>query len=159
MASDLQRPDWPTYFMNLATVVHTRGNCLLQQVGVVLVKDKRIIATGYNGTPTGLKNCSEGGCTRCLRKKQNLIGSGEEKGFCLCVHAEVNAILQSAYHGVSTKGSIMYTTCSPCMLCVKEILNAGISELYYAHLDPDELEGLALLQSVIKTVAPVTTAA
>ena len=84
--------------MNLAEVVKTRGNCVLNQIGVVLVKDKRIIATGYNGTPHGLPNCMDGGCVRCMKKKQNLIKSGEEKGFCLCVHAEANAIIQSAYH-------------------------------------------------------------
>lgn len=144
--------------MSLAAVVQTRGNCLLRPVGVVLVKDKRIIATGYNGTPMGLKNCNEGGCPRCLRKKKNLIQSGEEKGFCLCVHAEVNAILQSAYHGVSTKGSIMYTTLSPCMLCVKEILNTGIVELYYAEKDSGEPESLDLLSGHITKVGFIPSA-
>lgn len=151
--SSTNRPDWNTYFMNLAQVVKTRGNCLLKQVGVVLVKDKRIIATGYNGTPIGLKNCSEGGCLRCMKKSKGLIQSGEEKGSCLCVHAESNAILQSAYHGVSTKNSIMYATYSPCMLCAKEIINAGILELYYFEKDPGEEESLKLLQDHLHLVA------
>ncbi len=150
--SSTQRPDWNTYFMNLAQVVKTRGNCLLMQVGVVLVKDKRIIATGYNGTPVGLQNCTDGGCPRCMKKSKGLIKSGEEKGSCLCVHAESNAILQSAYHGVSTKNSIMYATYSPCMLCAKEIINAGISELYYFEKDPGEVESLKLLQEHLHLV-------
>lgn len=138
--------------MNLAEVVKTRGNCLLKQVGVVLVKDKRIIATGYNGTPLGLVNCIDGGCPRCLKKSQNLIKSGEEKGSCLCVHAESNAILQSAYHGMSTKNSIMYTTYSPCLLCAKEIINAGIVEVYYRETDDDEEVSLKLLTQQLKKV-------
>ena len=150
----LKRPDWSTYFMNLAQVVKTRSNCVLTQIGVVLVKDKRIIATGYNGTPIGLPNCFDGGCLRCLKKKKNLIKSGEEKGFCLCVHAEANAIIQSAYHGVSTKGSTMYTTLSPCMLCAKEIMNAGILEIYYLEKDKGEGESLKLLtQHLLKVIA------
>lgn len=147
-----KRPDWNTYFMNLAQVVKTRCNCLLSPVGVVLVKDKRIIATGYNGTPIGLPNCLDGGCPRCLKKKQNLIKSGEEKGFCLCVHAEPNAIIQSAYHGVSTKGATMYTTLSPCMLCAKEIINAGITELCYLEKDTGEEESLRLLTKQLQNV-------
>lgn len=156
MKSSIVRPDWNTYFMNLAEVVKTRGNCLLKQVGVVLVKDKRIIATGYNGTPVGLVNCIDGGCPRCLKKSQNLIKSGEEKGTCLCVHAESNAILQSAYHGVSTKNSSMYTTYSPCMLCAKEIINAGVTELYYFEADPDEEISLKLLTQHLKKVAALS---
>ncbi len=152
--SEIIRPHWNQYFMNLAHVVKTRGNCVLAQVGVVLVKDKRIIATGYNGTPVGLPNCSDGGCLRCHKKKEGLIKSGEEKGSCLCVHAESNAIIQSAYHGVSTKNSIMYSTFSPCMLCAKEIINAGITELYYAQKDSGETESINLLSLYLKQVAP-----
>ncbi len=152
MKKMIDRPDWNSYFMNLAQVVKSRGNCLLTQVGAVLVKEKRIIATGYNGTPVGLVNCTDGGCPRCLKKSQNLIKSGEEKGSCLCVHAESNAILQSAYHGVSTKNSIMYTTFSPCLLCAKEIINAGIVELYYFEKDSGEEESLKLLQGHLKNV-------
>lgn len=142
--------------MNLAQVVKTRGNCLLKQVGVVLVKDKRIIATGYNGTPVGLVNCADGGCPRCMKKSKGLIKSGEEKGSCLCVHAESNAILQSAYHGVSTKNSIMYTTFSPCLLCAKEIINSGISELYYFEKDSGEEVSLDLLQQHLKKVSDLS---
>ncbi len=145
-------PDWPHYFMNLAQVVKTRGNCLLRQVGVVLVKDKRIIATGYNGTPHGLTNCLDGGCGRCLKKKKQLIKPGEEKGSCLCVHAEANAILQSAYHGVSTKGSIMYSTLSPCLLCAKEMINAGVMEIYYSETDKSDEESLRLLAQHLRKV-------
>lgn len=121
------RPDWDDYFMGIAKVVALRSNCIKRKVAAVIVKDKRIIATGYNGTPRGIKNCNEGGCPRC-----NSIGvSGKGLDECLCSHAEENAIVQSAYHGVSIKGSVLYTTFSPCLTCTKMIINAGISEVVY----------------------------
>lgn len=150
--SHATKPNWHTYFMQLATVVATRSTCMLDHVGAVLVRDKRIIATGYNGTPMGLANCDEGGCLRCAKKKKGILKAGEEKGFCLCVHAEANAIVQSAYHGVSTRGSVLYTTHSPCMLCAKEILNSGIIEVYYIQEDKGELEALKLLRQRLKKV-------
>lgn len=140
-------PSWDSYFMNIANVVKTRGNCLLIQVGVVLVQGKRIIATGYNGTPAKLPNCLDGGCARCRDKFEGKIKSGENKGACLCVHAEVNSILQSAMHGTATKGAVIYTTLSPCLLCVKEIINAGITGLVYQTLDEGELNSIKLLKN------------
>ena len=148
----MKRPEWHEYFMSLADLVKTRSNCLLKQVGVVLVKDKRFISTGYNGTPMGLPNCDEGGCERCRKKKEGLIKSGEDKGSCLCVHAEANAILQCAYHGMSTKDSVMYTTYSPCMLCAKEIINAGITEVYYREIHDGESASLELLSKYLHKV-------
>lgn len=121
------RPDWDEYFMGIAKVVALRSNCMKRRVAAVLVKDRRIIATGYNGTPRGVKNCSEGGCPRC--NSFGVSGQGLEE--CLCSHAEENSIVQSAYHGVSIKGATLYTTFSPCLICTKMIINAGISEVVF----------------------------
>lgn len=122
------RPDWDEYFMGIAKVTALRANCMKRKVAAVIVKDKRVIATGYNGTPRGIKNCYEGGCPRC-----NSVGvSGEGLGECLCSHAEENAIVQSAYHGVSIKDATIYTTFSPCLMCTKMIINAGLKEVVYS---------------------------
>jgi len=126
----IKRPDWDHYFMNIAKVVALRSNCLKRRVAAVIVKDKRIIATGYNGTPRGVTNCDEGGCPRCA----SIDASGKGLSECLCSHAEENAIVQSAYHGVSVKGAVIYTTFSPCLMCTKMIINAGITEVVY-HAD------------------------
>lgn len=123
------RPDWDEYFMGIAQVVSLRSNCIKRKVAAVLVKDKRIIATGYNGTPRGVKNCNEGGCPRC----NSFAESGTKLDECLCSHAEENAITQSAYHGVNIKGATLYTTYSPCLICTKMILNSGIAEVVYNH--------------------------
>ncbi|MBT3182274.1 MAG: AAA family ATPase [Deltaproteobacteria bacterium] len=128
MAADQGRPDWDEYFMNIASVVALRGNCIKRKVAAVIVKDKRIISTGYNGTPRGITNCNEGGCARCNHFGQ----SGESLGECLCSHAEENSIVQAAYHGVSIKDSTIYTTYSPCLICTKMIINSGISEVVYS---------------------------
>lgn len=149
-------PTWNAYFMQFAQVAKTRGNCLLSQVGSVLIRDKQIIATGYNGTPKGVTNCLDGGCSRCLRKSKGLIRQGEEKGSCLCVHAEINTLLQCAYHGIVAAGSTLYTTLSPCLLCAKEIINAGVQEVYYSYHDPDERESLALLKKHLKKVTQIS---
>ncbi len=121
------RPDWDHYFMNIAKVVALRSNCIKRKVAAVIVKDKRIIATGYNGTPRGVRNCNEGGCPRC----NSIDASGKGLDECLCSHAEENAITQSAYHGVCIKDSVLYTTFSPCLMCTKMIINAGIREVVY----------------------------
>lgn len=149
-------PDWQTYFMNITRVVKTRGNCLLCQVGAVLVQGKKIIATGYNGTPQGVPNCMDGGCARCKNKKLGKIASGEHKGTCLCVHAEINSLLQCARHGIASEGAVMYTTTSPCMLCAKEMLNAGITAVYYEVEDPGEQESLILLRKYMKEVKQIS---
>jgi len=127
IAKKKRRPSWDRYFIEIARMVAMRSNCVKRRVAAVIVKDRRIISTGYNGTPRGVKNCSEGGCPRCSR----FGPSGADLEECLCSHAEENAITQSAYHGVNIKGSHLYTTYSPCLICTKMIINAGISEVVY----------------------------
>ncbi len=121
------RPGWDEYFMRIASMVALRSNCVKRRTAAVVVKDRRIISTGYNGTPKGVTNCYEGGCPRCY----NLTPSGTDLGECRCSHAEENSIVQAAYHGVSLKGATMYTIFSPCLLCSKMIINAGIKEVVY----------------------------
>ncbi len=122
-----KRPDWDEYFMEIANVVALRSNCSRRHVAAVIVKDKRVISTGYNGTPRGIKNCNEGGCPRCSSNAP----SGTALTECLCSHGEENAIVQAAYHGISVKDATLYTTFSPCLLCAKMIINAGIREVVY----------------------------
>jgi len=121
------RPDWDEYFMGIARVVALRSNCIKRKVAAILVKDRRIVSTGYNGTPSGVKNCNEGGCPRC----SGMTASGEGLDKCLCNHAEENAIVQAAYHGVHLTGSTLYSTFAPCLLCAKMIINSGISGVVY----------------------------
>lgn len=127
LAATTTRPGWDEYFMNIAKVVALRSNCLKRKVAAVIVRDKRIVSTGYNGTPRGVTNCNEGGCPRCNSFAKS--GSGLED--CYCSHAEENSITQSAYHGVNIKGATLYTTFSPCLLCTKMIINSGIAEVIY----------------------------
>ena len=126
-AHQLSRPDWDEYFMGIAKVASLRSNCVKRKVAAVLVKDKRVISTGYNGTPRGTTNCFEGGCPRC----NSLADSGSRLDECLCSHAEENAIIQAAYHGVRVKRATLYTTFAPCLMCTKMIINAGIKEVIY----------------------------
>ncbi len=127
MHKPIQKPDWDHYFMAIAQVAATRSSCRRRQVAAVIVKDQRIISTGYNGTPRGIKNCDEGGCPRCSSDAP----SGSNLGECYCCHGEENAIVQAAYHGIAVKDSTLYTTYSPCLLCAKMIINAGIKEVVY----------------------------
>lgn len=122
-----ERPDWDRYFMDIAHVVARRGNCRRRQVAAVIVRDRRIISTGYNGTPRGIPNCFEGGCPRCASD----AASGENLGECICAHAEENAIVQAAYHGISVSGGTLYCTMSPCLMCAKMIINAGLAAVVY----------------------------
>jgi len=122
-----KRPGWDDYFMDIAHVVATRGNCSRRQVAAVIVKDQRIISTGYNGTPRGVKNCFEGGCPRCASDAP----SGSRLGECICSHAEENAITQAAYYGIPLAGAALYVTISPCIICAKMIINSGIAEVVY----------------------------
>lgn len=124
-----RRPDWDTYFMDVAHVVARRSNCVRRQVAAIIVKDRRIISSGYNGTPRGVRNCNEGGCPRCA----GTAPRGAKLRECICSHAEENAIVQAAYHGISVRGGVMYSTISPCLLCAKMIINAGIVEVVYEH--------------------------
>lgn len=122
-----RRPGWDEYFMSIAVVVASRSNCVKRKVAAVLTIDRRIVATGYNGTPRGTKNCNEGGCPRC-----NSFGpGGTDLGECVCSHAEENAITQSAYHGVQVRGATLYTTLCPCLMCTKMMINAGIAEVVF----------------------------
>jgi dCMP deaminase len=121
------RPSWDEYFMNIAAEVATRSNCMKRHVAAIIVKDKRIVSTGYNGTPRGVQNCNEGGCPRC----NSFTDGGKNLEECYCSHGEENAIVQAAYHGISVKDGILYTTYSPCLLCSKMIINAGIREVVY----------------------------
>ncbi|MEW6721644.1 MAG: deaminase [Candidatus Micrarchaeota archaeon] len=123
----LARPSWDDYFMGIAKMVAMRSNCVKRKVAAVIVKDKRIISTGYNGTPRGTRNCSEGGCPRC----NGFSESGKNLEECLCSHGEENAIVQASYHGISIKDSVIYTTFSPCLLCTKMIINAGVKEVVF----------------------------
>ncbi len=125
-----ERPDWDEYFMEIANVVALRSNCSRRHVAAVIVKDKRIISTGYNGTPRGIRNCNEGGCPRC----SSHAPSGTNLTECLCSHGEENAIVQAAYHGICVKDSTLYTTFSPCLLCAKMIINAGIRVVVFGEL-------------------------
>ncbi len=122
-----KRPHWDEYFMNIAKVVASRSNCMKRHVAAVIVKDRRVISTGYNGTPRGLKNCNEGGCPRC----NQFAEAGARLDECLCSHGEENALIQAAYHGISIKDAILYTTFAPCLMCAKMIINAGIKEVVY----------------------------
>lgn len=121
------RPNWDDYFMDIAQVVAKRGNCSRRKVAAVIVNEHRIISTGYNGTPRGITNCCDGGCPRCSSDAP----SGENLGECICAHAEENAIVQAAYHGIAVRDSILYCTLSPCLVCTKMIINAGIKEVVY----------------------------
>lgn len=122
-----ERPSWDEYFLNIAKVVASRSNCMKRKVASVIVKDKRIISTGYNGTPRGVPNCDEGGCPRC----NSFADSGAKLDECLCSHGEENAIVQAAYHGICIRGATLYCTLSPCLICTKMIINSGIREVVY----------------------------
>ena len=131
----MPRPDWDEYFMRIALDVSRRSTCLRRQVGAILVKGRRILATGYNGAPSGLRHCEEVGC---LREQRN-VPPGERHELCRGLHAEMNAFLQAAVHGVSTQDSALYTTTHPCSLCAKMIINAGVKRVVEAGDYPDEL--------------------
>jgi dCMP deaminase len=141
LMSQFMRPTWDEYFMSIAKVVATRSNCMKRKVAAIIVKDKRVISTGYNGTPRGARNCNEGGCPRC----NSMAASGTALDECLCCHGEENAITQAAYHGTSLKGSTLYTTFAPCLLCTKMIINSGIAEVVYNQDYPLNERALSLL--------------
>ncbi len=123
----IQRPDWDEYFMDFARLAQNRSSCLRRKVGAVIVKDRMILATGYNGAPTGVAHCSEVGCLR----EQMQVPSGQRHELCRGLHAEQNAIIQAAYHGISIQGAGMYCTARPCVICVKMLINAGLNRVMY----------------------------
>lgn len=131
----MSRPTWDEYFMEITHLVARRSTCLRRQVGAVLVKDKNILATGYNGSPSGVAHCLDVGC---LREKL-AIPSGERHELCRGLHAEQNAIIQAAKHGTNIDGATLYCTTMPCIICSKMIINAGIKRVVYEHGYPDDL--------------------
>ncbi len=140
------RPTWEEYFMDITHLVAKRSTCLRRQVGAVLVRDKKILATGYNGAPSGLDHCLEIGC---LREKLR-IPSGERHELCRGLHAEQNAIIQAAYHGVEIRGATLYCTNHPCIICSKMIINAGIQRIVFEQGYADALAKQMLKESKIK---------
>lgn len=125
------RPTKQEYFVLLALAARTRADCLGRRVGAVVVRDDRVISTGYNGTPIGMPNCSEGGCHRCANRETDAYPAGRGYDLCICVHAEQNAVLAAARFGQSTLGATLYTTMRPCFGCLKESLQAGIAAIHY----------------------------
>lgn len=129
------RPSWNQYFMDIANLVKTRSTCLRRQVGAVLVKDKQILSTGYNGAPTNCRHCIDIGCLRLALN----IPSGERHELCRALHAEQNAITQAAKNGISVLNSTLYVTTQPCSMCVKVLINSGITKIIYQGDYPDSL--------------------
>lgn len=125
------RPDPDTYFMGIAIAVRARANCTGRRVGAIVVRDRRILSTGYNGTPSGMVNCEDGGCHRCAQPAS--YASGEGYDVCICVHAEQNALLAAARFGVAVEDCTIYTTLQPCFGCLKELLQANVREVCYLH--------------------------
>ena len=130
-----ERPSWDEYFMDMAELARKRTTCLRRGVGAVIVKDNRVIATGYNGTPKGITHCEEAGC---LRAQMN-VPSGQRHELCRGLHAEQNAIIQAACTGASVEGATLYCTTQPCIICTKMIINAGIKRVVITESYPDEL--------------------
>ncbi len=160
------RPDKETYFLLLAFAARARADCLGRHVGAVLSREGRVLGTGYNGTPFGVPNCSEGGCYRCSQRASNHGMKGGSYDVCICVHAEQNAILTAARFGQQTLGAAMTSTLQPCFGCLKEMLQAGISECYYygewnpldAYDDPvfaEQYEALAARFTVFQQIGPL----
>ncbi len=145
---DSKRPAWDDYFLELARLVASRSTCLRRQVGAVLVKKERIIATGYNGAPRGLLHCLESGCLR----EELKIPSGQRYELCRGVHAEQNAIINAAYYGVSTDGAVLYCTNQPCIICARMIINAGIIKVVHQGNFDDRLAIQFLREAGIELV-------
>jgi dCMP deaminase len=141
-----RRPSWDEYFLEVANLVSKRSTCIRRRVGAVLVKDKKILATGYNGAPAGLAHCLDIGC---LREKLK-IPSGERHELCAGLHAEQNVLVQAALYGISTRGSILYVTNQPCIICAKMLINAGIKDIVISAGYPDKLARKFLKEAKIK---------
>jgi dCMP deaminase len=128
------RPTWDEYFINIAKLVSSRSTCLRRDVGAVVVKNKQVLTTGYNGAPAGVRHCDEVGCMR----EEMGVPSGERHELCRALHAEQNAFLQAARHGISLDGATMYMTTQPCSICAKMIINAGIKKIIFEGDYPDK---------------------
>jgi len=139
----MPRPSWDEYFMAIAAQVAGRSTCLRRHTGAVLVKDKRILATGYNGVPSGLSHCENVGCLRAERG----IASGSNHELCRGIHAEQNAVIQAARHGIPIDGATVYCTHQPCVLCAKILLNAGVVDIVYGEAYPDPLSEQLLAEA------------
>jgi len=148
-----QRPSWDDYFLEMAHVIAKRSTCLRRRVGALLVREKRILATGYNGAPSGVPHCEEVGCRRAG------IPSGERAELCRALHAEQNAIIQGALHGVTTRGAVLYCTNQPCVTCAKMLINAGILRVVYQGDYPDELAREMLAEAGVEVVRVESSAA
>jgi len=144
--SPINRPNLDQYFMEIATVVAKRSTCLRNQVGALFVKNKRILSTGYNGAPSGLEHCDVVGCAR------EDVASGTHHELCRAVHAEQNAIIQAALHGISIEGATLYCTHQPCILCAKMMINARLRKVVYQQSYPDETALDFLHQAGIEVV-------
>lgn len=142
------RPLWDEYFMEIADLVKTRSTCMRRQVGAVIVRDNRILTTGYNGVPPKMRHCSEIGC---LRQELN-IPSGERHELCRALHAEQNAVIQAAKYGISVEGSTIYITAQPCVICAKILIASGIKRIVFKGDYPDELSLEMLGESGIEVV-------
>jgi dCMP deaminase len=142
----MERPSWDEYFMDITRLVARRSTCMRRQVGAVMVKDKNILATGYNGTPSGITHCDVAGCLR----EQLKVPSGERHELCRGLHAEQNAIIQAARHGVNIGDSVLYCTDSPCIICTKMLINAGIRKVIYLKGYADKLSMEMLGESGIE---------
>ena len=142
----MPRPSWDQYFMNITLLVATRSSCLRRQVGALLVKDRNILATGYNGVPSGITHCE---VTGCLRERLK-VPSGERHELCRGLHAEQNAFLQAALHGTSLKDASIYSTTQPCIICAKMIINAGIKEVVIDGDYPDKMAKEFLKKAKVK---------
>ncbi|MHB8761868.1 MAG: deoxycytidylate deaminase [Coriobacteriia bacterium] len=141
----MARPSWDEYFMAITGQVAERATCTRRHIGAILVKDKRILATGYNGTPAGLAHCDEVGCLR----EQRGIPSGTQHELCRGIHAEQNAVIQAARHGITIDGATVYCTHQPCVLCAKILINAGVKEVVYREAYPDPLAAEMLSEAGI----------
>ena len=142
------RPSWDRYFMDITELVARRSTCTRRSVGAVIVKDKRVLTTGYNGAPSHIRHCIEVGC---LREKMN-VASGERHELCRGIHAEQNAIIQAAFHGVSIEGAVLFCTNLPCSICAKMIINAGIKKIYYASGYADMLSEDMLNEAAVEVI-------
>lgn len=140
------RPSWDDYFMRLAKLAAVRATCLRHKVGAVLVRDKRILATGYNGAPPGMVHCLEVSCVRDKLK----IPSGTRAEICRAVHAEQNTIIQCAVYGVSSNGSTLYTTHQPCTICTKILIAGGVKRIVYEEPYPDKFAQSLLKETGVK---------